>query len=93
MAKAFQTKALALAKTLQADASRITAAFVPVQKYSTKELNDAAKVWIARTPDQDINEPWVFLIGPDGKIQARFDNVVTRGELEPLLQKLPPMKS
>lgn len=42
-AKSFQTKALALAKTLQADASRISAAFNPVQKYSTKELNDAAK--------------------------------------------------
>jgi len=41
--KAFQTKALALAKTLQSDASRISAAFNPVQKYSTKELNDAAK--------------------------------------------------
>ena len=42
-AKTFQTKALALAKTLQSDASRIGAAFNPVQKYSTKELNDAAK--------------------------------------------------
>ena len=40
---AFRTKALNLAKTLQSSANRITAAFVPVQKYSTKELNDAAK--------------------------------------------------
>lgn len=39
----FRNKALSLAKTLQSDANRITAAFVPVQKYSTKELNDAAK--------------------------------------------------
>ncbi|HEV7535528.1 MAG TPA: hypothetical protein VGP90_07830, partial [Acidimicrobiia bacterium] len=61
--------------------------------FKAQQLNDAAKEWIARTPDQDINEPWVFLIGPDGKIQARFDNVVSRSELEPLLQKLPPMKS
>ena len=42
-AKAFETKALALAKTLQASTNRISAAFVPLQKYSTKELNDAAK--------------------------------------------------
>jgi hypothetical protein len=42
-AKAFSKQALAVAKTLQANASRIQAAFVPVQKYSTKELNDAAK--------------------------------------------------
>jgi hypothetical protein len=60
--------------------------------YKAQQLNDAAKQWIARTPDQDINEPWVFVIGADGKITARFDNVVTRGELEPLIQKLPVMK-
>ena len=59
--------------------------------YQAKQLNDAAKEWIAR--GEDINEPWVFLIGADGKISARFDNVVTRGELEPLIQKLPPMKA
>jgi len=41
--KAFQTKALALAKTLQGAASRINAAFVPVQRYSTKALDEAAK--------------------------------------------------
>ncbi len=40
---AFRTQALNLAKTLQSSSNRITAAFVPVQKYSTKELNDAAK--------------------------------------------------
>ena len=60
--------------------------------FKAQQLNDAAKEWIARTPDQDVNEPWVFVIGADGKIQVRFDNVVTRGELEPLIQKLPPMK-
>ena len=59
--------------------------------YKAQQLNDAAKEWIAR--GEDINEPWVFLIGADGKIAARFDNIVTRGELETELQKLPPMKA
>jgi hypothetical protein len=58
--------------------------------YKAQQLNDAAQEWIAKGPD--INEPWVFLIGADGKISVRFDNVVTRGELEPLLQQLPQMK-
>jgi hypothetical protein len=31
----------------------------------------------------------VFLIGADGKIAARWDNVVTRDEIEPSLQALP----
>jgi hypothetical protein len=58
--------------------------------YQAKELNDAAKEWIAQGPD--INEPWVFLIGSDGKVLARWDNIATRGELEAELGKLPPMK-
>lgn len=41
--KAFQRQALALAKTLQSSTSRIGAAFAPLQKYSTKELDAAAK--------------------------------------------------
>ena len=59
--------------------------------YKAQQLNDAAKEWIAR--GSNINEPWVFLIGADGKVSARFDNIATRENLEPLLQKLPPMKS
>ena len=58
--------------------------------YKTKQLNDAAKEWIAK--GGDINEPWIFLIGSDGKVTARFDNIATRDVLEALLQKLPPMK-
>jgi hypothetical protein len=59
--------------------------------YQAKELNEAAKEWIARGPD--VNEPWVFLIGADGKISARFDNIATRSDLEAVLRVLPPMKS
>ena len=55
--------------------------------FKSNVLNDAAKEWIAR--GQNVNEPWVFLIGGDGKIKARWDNVATRGEIEPLLQQLP----
>jgi hypothetical protein len=31
----------------------------------------------------------VFLIGADGMIAARWDNVATRAEIEPLLRDLP----
>ncbi len=58
--------------------------------YKAQQLNDAAKEWIAK--GEDINEPWVFLIGSDGKVAARFDNIVSREALETLLQKLPQMK-
>lgn len=61
------------------------------QNFEAKQLNEAAKEWIAR--GENINEPWVFLIGADGKIAARWDNVATRGEIEPHLQQLPALGS
>jgi hypothetical protein len=77
----------ALAKTY---ANRARFIHIEVWKdYKAQQLNDAAKEWIAK--GEDINEPWVFLIGADGKIAARFDNIVSKTALEALLQKLPPM--
>ena len=78
-----------LAKTY---ANRARFIHVEVWKdYKAQALNDAAREWIAK--GSSINEPWVFLIGADGKVAARFDNIVTQGDLEPLLEKLPVMKS
>jgi hypothetical protein len=57
----------------------------------TDRLNAAAAEWIGT--DENVREPWVFVIGADGKVAARFDNIASRAEIEPLLQKLPPMKS
>jgi hypothetical protein len=50
-------------------------------------FNRAAADWVYR--DGNFTEPWVFVIGADGRISARFDNVVSRAELEPLLRDLP----
>ncbi len=50
-------------------------------------INAAAAEWLLR--DNDLLEPWVFLIGSEGRIMARWDNVATRGEIEPLLKRLP----
>ena len=55
--------------------------------FQAKTVNRSAAEWVLR--DDQLNEPWVFVIGADGRITARFDNVVTRGELEPLLKALP----
>jgi hypothetical protein len=59
------------------------------RNFEAQELNPSAREWIAR--GENANEPWVFLIGADGKIAARWDNVATRPEIEPLLQALPVM--
>ncbi|MGH2684943.1 MAG: TlpA family protein disulfide reductase [Actinomycetota bacterium] len=56
--------------------------------FEARRLNDAAAEWLTRD-GADGNEPWVFLIGADGRIAARWDNVATRGEIEALLRDLP----
>jgi hypothetical protein len=67
------------------------ASFIHVEiwnDYQNQKLNAAAAQWLLQ-PSGDLNEPWVFVIGADGKIVARFDNVTTRGDLEPILRQLP----
>ena len=55
--------------------------------FQSQTVNRAAADWLYR--DNELNEPWVFVIGADGRIAARFDNIATAGELEPLLKALP----
>ena len=55
--------------------------------FQAKRLNDAAAQWLWR--NNTGQEPWVFVIGADGKIAARFDNVATEEELVPILRQLP----
>lgn len=54
--------------------------------FQNKEVNRGAADWVLR--DENILEPWVWLIGADGKIAARWDNVATRQEMEPALKAL-----
>jgi hypothetical protein len=55
--------------------------------FQNQTVNKAAADWLYR--NNDLNEPWVFVIGSDGRITARFDNIATAGELRPLLETLP----
>jgi hypothetical protein len=55
--------------------------------YANQEINQAAADYLL-TPGGDLNEPWVFLIGGNGRILARWDNVATRQEIEPWLKRL-----
>jgi hypothetical protein len=55
--------------------------------YERQEVNQAAADWVL-LPGGTLQEPWVFLVGDDGRILARWDNVATRQEIEPWLQRL-----
>ncbi len=66
------------------------ASFIHVEiwrDFQSNALNKGAADWVFR--NGDLNEPWVYVIGADGRITARFDNVVSRAELEPLIRDLP----
>ena len=54
--------------------------------YDNQVVNQAAADWVYR--GDNLTEPWVFLIGGDGTIVQRWDNVVTTEELEAALDSL-----
>ena len=67
------------------------ASFIHIEVFrdgQNQVVNKAAADWILKNGAAG-NEPWVWVIGADGKIVARFDNVATQEELEPLLRQLP----
>ena len=57
------------------------------RNFQKSVINQATADWLLR--DDDLREPWVFFIGSDGRIKARWDNVATRVEIEPYLKRLP----
>jgi len=70
-------------------ANRATFVHVEIWRdFDQQQVNQAATDWLAREGGE-LREPWVFLIGADGRVVARWDNVATRAEIEPLLQQLP----
>ena len=50
--------------------------------YESKAVNAAAAEWILSDDGKNANEPWVFLIGRDGRILQRWDNVAPEAQLE-----------
>jgi hypothetical protein len=52
------------------------------------ELNEAAAAWVFPSGTDDAREPWVFVVGRDGRITHRFDNVVSDAELEQVVAGL-----
>lgn len=66
-----------------ARSERNKATFIHIEIYTnfqTGELNPGVSEWLQKGGGE-AGEPWVFVVGSDGKVSARFDNVVTRDEL------------
>lgn len=56
--------------------------------FESNQINPAAAEWIARDGLEHAAEPWAFLVDGDGIIVARWDNVVSKAELEQALDDL-----
>jgi hypothetical protein len=57
------------------------------QDFDSQTLNEAAAAFIQT--ETGGNEPWVFLVGADGRIAARWDNILDVDALEAELEALP----
>jgi hypothetical protein len=57
------------------------------EDFEEQRLSPAAAAWIQTATGG--NEPWVFLVGSDGSVLARWDNVVDPDQLEAALSALP----
>lgn len=58
------------------------------EDFDTQTLNEAATDWL-QLPSGDVTEPWLFLIGADGRIIDRWSSLWSQSEVEAALQALP----
>lgn len=67
------------------------AAFIHVEiweDYETQHLNEAAIEWL-QLPSGDLTEPWLFLIGADGRVTDRWSTLWSEEEVSAALEALP----
>ncbi|MGH9014002.1 MAG: hypothetical protein ACRDZ1_08730 [Acidimicrobiia bacterium] len=56
------------------------------QDFENKVVNTATQEWILPRDGSNAGEPWVFVVGSDGTVLARFDNVATDAGLRQAVQ-------
>jgi hypothetical protein len=74
---------------------RDRAVFIHVEIYrdynaQPQEINRAAADWLLR--NNDLTEPWLYLIGSNGRILDRWSSLFDPGEVARELERLPPMR-
>jgi hypothetical protein len=60
--------------------------------FDAQELNEAAAEWLQPQDGGGGGEPWTFLIDEDGRVAARWDNVLDADDLIDHLEELPPLE-
>ena len=64
------------------------AVFIHIEPYQLKELREGSgQIPVAATAEWGIHsEPWVFVVGRDGKVAAKFEGIVAQDEVETALK-------
>lgn len=58
------------------------------EDFEARRINPFAAEWIVPADGEGGNEPWVFLVGSDGVITERWDNVASEQELLAALERV-----
>ena len=58
------------------------------EDFGAGKLNPWAEEWIRPTRSGDAQEPWVFVVGADGVVKERYDNVASDDELEQAVRRM-----
>jgi hypothetical protein len=59
--------------------------FIHVEIYRDNDPTKGANRWVEEWGLP--SEPWVFLVGPDGRIRAKFEGAVSERELEAAVRR------
>jgi hypothetical protein len=77
-----------IAATAKQELERKDVRFIHVEIYEGNDPQNGVNRWVQEWALP--TEPWVFLVGADGKIAAKFEGAVSRRELDAALAELPP---
>ena len=61
------------------------------ENFEAKKINPFVRDWIVPKAGSGVagaNEPWTYLVGRDGRIAARWDNVATEAEMTAAIEKV-----
>lgn len=56
--------------------------------FEKKQVNVSAAEWIYPQGTGDLQEPWIFVVGRDGKIATRFDNLAGDDEIRTAIDQV-----
>jgi hypothetical protein len=59
--------------------------FIHVEIYEDNDPTKGENEWVAEWGLP--SEPWVFLVGPDGRVRARFEGTVSVRELDDAVRR------